>query len=323
VSRATNVTVSPHCAVWYERRLMFRFVPLLFLVACAVDATDDADWVSTDVPDETDLAPKADQPEITSTPVDGLALRSSIGRTEEGRVIRSASAFRAAFTGAPPADLDFDTEWLAVYSAGVQTTGGYKASILSVRLSDSGKTVKVTSKIEKPGTNCIVTQSLTKPVAVVRFAAQPSAHTSRFTKLRTTRSCGSVCGADLTSLLTTTTQGMLFPSESDFPLEVVSFGMQGAPTVAKLRTLTSTPASEVAEQRSFATQFDNLTTAFDPNDPVSVENAHRYQMLRDVLETNLTDLTVIRFSTIHIDVYIAGQSACGELIAIKTVSIET
>ena len=81
--------------------------------------------------------------------------------------------------------------------------------------------------------------------------------------------------------------------------------------------------STVTEQRSFAELFDDLTTVFDPADPAAVEAAERYKALRTVLETNLTDLTVIRIGEIAIDVYIVGVSSCGELVALKTVSVET
>jgi hypothetical protein len=303
---------------------MSRFAfPLILLVACATDAADDGAFISTDIPEDTGDG-KADGPEIPFVVVDNLSVRSSIGKTEEGRVIRSASAFHTAFGGTAPAGLDFDDEWLAVYSGGVQTTGGYTAAISSLHLSDTGKSIKVISKLTRPGADCIVTQALSKPVAIVRFPAQHSAHTSRFTKLSETRTCTpTICGSDLTALLTTTTAGMFFLSESDRPLEVVSFGMQGAPSLATLLALTNTPAGTVAEERSFADTFDHLTTVFDTEDPASAEYAQRYQMLRQVMEANLSSLTVIRIGEIAIDVYFVGVSSCGELVAIKTVSIET
>src|SRR5690349_16755891 len=108
-------------------------LPLCLVTACAGEASDDL--VSSEVGDATGDDAKADGPEISFTPVTGLTLRASVGKTEEGRVIRSATSFRSAFGVAPPAGLDFDTDWLAVYSAGTRPTGGFTAAIDHVRLS--------------------------------------------------------------------------------------------------------------------------------------------------------------------------------------------
>lgn len=301
-----------------------RWLALLFVsvVACADVGTDD-DFITDDVTETSNDDAKADQADLPFTVVTDLTLKSSVGKTEEGRVIRSASAFKTAFGTNPPASVDFSHEWLAVYSAGVKSTGGYTAEILHVRLSDSGKSVKVTAKLTSPGTDCIVTQALTKPVAVVKFAAQPGASTARFTKLSETKSCGAVCGAELQSTLSDAVLNMLYMSESDYPLTYVSWAGQGAPTVAKLRQLTSTPSSTLVEQRSFATFMDQLGEVYDPADPYAIEYASRWKQLRAVLEKNLTDLTVIRIGTISIDVYIVGKSACGDLVGLKTTAIET
>src|SRR5438552_3972183 len=116
---------------------MRSFALLFALAACTSAPADDGDFVSTDIPVDTD-GPKADGPSLEFTPVEGLSVRASIGMTEEGRVIRSAGAFKTAF-GSQPAPVDFDDEWLAVYSGGVQRPGGYAASIERISLPDSGK----------------------------------------------------------------------------------------------------------------------------------------------------------------------------------------
>lgn len=167
------------------------WLALLFVsvVACADVGTDD-ELITDDVTETSVDDAKADQADLPFTVVTDLTLRSSIGKIEEGRVIRSTSAFKTAFGTTAPANIDFSHEWRAVYSAGVKSTGGYHAESLHVRLSDSGKSVKVTSKLTSPGPDCIVMQALTKPVAIVKFAAQLGANTARFTKLSVTKSCG-------------------------------------------------------------------------------------------------------------------------------------
>ncbi len=306
-----------------ERAYMRRYLVLLLIpLAIACEDAPTEDLVSPDVAAATDDDAKADQSDLTFTVVDDLQLRSSVGRTEEGRVIRSASSFKSAFGTNPPSWLDFDEEWLAVYAAGVKTTGGYAAEIQRVRLSDTGKSVKVTATLSSPGAGCFVTQALTKPFAVVRFPAQPGASTSRFTKLTETRVCGA-CGPSLQSALETAADGMLYMSESDYPLTYVGWAGEGAPTVAKLSALLSVPAGTLVEEYAFSELMDRLGEAYDPGDPYIVEYAAKFRALREVMEANLTDLTVIRVGEISIDVYFVGRSSCGDLVGLKTTSIET
>ncbi len=305
------------------RTLFVSLILSMSAVGCASDAAEDADLTS-EVTEGLDDS-KADQADLPFTPVDGLTLRASIGTTESGRVIRSAASFKAAFGVAAPADIDFADEWIAVYSAGTRPTGGYAARVTRVRLSDTGLTVKVSAELSTPGEGCVVTQALTKPVAIARFPAQPGAARSWFGKKAAAVACTSpgLCGADITGALTTEVAGMTFMSESDYPLEVISFGQVGSPTIDNLRTLTGTAAGTLIEQRDFNDTFNRLTTVYDPNDPYLVEYAQRYLDLRGVLEDNLSELTVIRIGEIQIGVYVLGVTDCGELIAIKTTSIET
>lgn len=304
------------------RSLLVSLILSVSAVGCA-SAPDDDDLVA-EVTEGIDDA-KADQADLPFTAVEGLTLRTSIGNTESGRVIRSAASFKAAFGVAAPADIDFADEWLAVYSAGVKPTGGYAASITRVRLSDTGLTVKVSAELDTPGEGCFVTQALTKPVAIARFPAQPGATRSWFGKRAEAVACTApgLCGADITSALTTEVAGMLFTSESDYPLEVISFGQVGSPTIDNLRTLTGTAAGTLIEQRDYNDTFNRLTEIYDENDDYAAQYAQDYLDLRAVMEDNLSELTVIRIGEIQIGVYFLGVTDCGELIAVKTTSIET
>ncbi len=290
--------------------------------ACATVPDDDGDLVADQVTASPSDDGKADQADLAFTAIPDLSLKVSVGTSEEGRVIRSASSYRAAFGTAPPADLDFSQTWLAVYSGGSQTTGGYHASVLHVRLSDSGASVKVTANLDRPGADCAVTQSLTKPIAVVKFAAQAGATRTAFTKTTTTTACTAQrCGAALDSDVTALVQGMTYMSESDYPLVPFDYTGAGAPSIAKIRTLAGATGAGVS--RSFAAFFDHATTVFDPGDPAAVAYAARYQALRTYLEANLTSRAVYRFGAVQIKVFIVGLDACGNLVGLSTVSIET
>lgn len=112
-------------------------------------------------------------------------------------------------------------------------------------------------------------------------------------------------------------------SESDYPLTYVGWDGQGAPSVGKLTTLLNVTAGTLVEERSWSDTMDRLGEAYDPTDPYIVEYAAKFRALRAVMEANLTNLKVIRVGTISIDVYFVGTSSCGDLVGLKTTSIET
>ena len=81
-------------------------------------------------------------------------------------VIYSARQYRRLFGHAAPADVDFRREIVVFYSAGVQPTGGYEATVESVDLRRN--TLAVTTRLSSPGEHCVVTQALTHPYALVK-----------------------------------------------------------------------------------------------------------------------------------------------------------
>jgi hypothetical protein len=71
-----------------------------------------------------------------------------------------------------------------------------------------------------------------------------------------------VCGAALDTTLARATDGLLMPSESDYPftLENRSGAGVGALTVARFRAVFSVPSSQRVEVRTVASMFDWQST---------------------------------------------------------------
>jgi hypothetical protein len=90
-------------------------------------------------------------------------------RTETRRLVTSAADYRATFGHPPPASVDLAREWVVFYAAGARPTGGYEASVVSIaRRCDGG--LRVVTRLVSPGPACLVTQAITSPHALVRFA---------------------------------------------------------------------------------------------------------------------------------------------------------
>ncbi|MCC6996323.1 MAG: protease complex subunit PrcB family protein [Deltaproteobacteria bacterium] len=174
---------------------------LASLLACSTDPGDDpaaepdALTVQGEVESETAaLDDKADRPDLALRVVN-FTPPASVGRSETRRVLTTARAFRA-FMGVAPTGIDFSREWVVYYSAGLKPTGGHAASVTRVRSTDSGLTLKVTTRLDSPGPACVVTQATSKPQVLVAFARpRPAPSYVSYSTANTTRSCtSSSCG---------------------------------------------------------------------------------------------------------------------------------
>lgn len=108
------------------------------------------------------------------------------GETETRRLFKTSHSYHAYFGHDAPVDVDFTKEWVVFYSAGVENTGGYDASIDSLR--QRGRVLIVTTALESPGPNCIVTEALTKPYVLAKFD-RPTTRTTRYHTNDTVRDC--------------------------------------------------------------------------------------------------------------------------------------
>ena len=109
--------------------------------------------------------------------------------------------------------------------------------------------------------------------------------------------------SDVLDDLRSASEGLLYPSESDAPFELVRFG-------ALDDIITNRPFKEQTLDQFFA----ELLTSDD---------ADRYRALRQTLESRLTNLKVLRIGSIQVEVYIVGQTTTGAWAGLRTTSIET
>jgi hypothetical protein len=142
----------------------------LTFVACAVQPDDAA---SDDLEDSSGSSEDATTTAITTTVFSDP--NADVPTTAAHRIFTSARSYRIYFGHDAPASVDFAKSWVAFYGAGMQTSGGYAATIPSVSRSVSGKTIKITTSLQSPGNDCMVTMALTNPHVFVKFPKQPGA----------------------------------------------------------------------------------------------------------------------------------------------------
>lgn len=113
--------------------------------------------------------------------------------TRTRTLIRSASAYASFFGHAPPAGVDFSTEWVMFYAAGSQPSDGYQASF--VTLLRAGASLFAVTQLSSPAGSCKVNSATpTAPYALIKFPAQPGS-SAQFFKNDVTHdcTCGPVC----------------------------------------------------------------------------------------------------------------------------------
>jgi|JI10StandDraft_1071094.scaffolds.fasta_scaffold16852_3 hypothetical protein len=145
----------------------------------------------------------------------------------------------------------------------------------------------------------------------------------------------------LKSAVEVATQGLTLMSETDANLRFVSANAIGTTAITphlirqKLTyqhdrlidsvmsggtPLAKRTGSEVRDAQAFLTR---LATPNDPSDPASVDQARRFGELKTLLESQLTDMTVVRFGDVNISTFIVGRTKTGELAGILTGQVET
>ncbi|HET9953062.1 MAG TPA: protease complex subunit PrcB family protein [Polyangiaceae bacterium] len=91
----------------------------------------------------------------------------SAGEQETRELIVRNKEYVKLFGHKPPPEVDFAAGDVVIfYSAGVQRTGGYVASLPRVEL--RGQFLSITTRLESPGPGCAVTLALTKPFVLAK-----------------------------------------------------------------------------------------------------------------------------------------------------------
>lgn len=140
----------------------------LFAAACATDTAPTGDLALEDTP-ELDKADHLGE----SLRFEPLSVSLGQDRLEEGgqAILTSADSFESYFGVPAPTEVDWDSQWVAFYGAGLRNTGGFAAEITSLTLYPEWGGIVLGTEHTSPGFDCLVTQAFTWPHALVVFDA--------------------------------------------------------------------------------------------------------------------------------------------------------
>lgn len=127
--------------------------------------------------------------------------------------------------------------------------------------------------------------------------------------------------AQVTPLLT----DLLYPSESDEPIDVVETHLRttGPLTPSHIKDWLMLPPSVYVEERPEAEFWSPVTTIEEWFGDEERATAERFQHLKDLVDHLLTDRQVFRVGDTEIDVYLLGKPADGARVGLKTKVVET
>ncbi len=128
--------------------------------------------------------------------------------------------------------------------------------------------------------------------------------------------------ASLLEAIADACRGLQFVSETD--ADIIPFSAPNPESRSASAYLKALDIDQQEfEERDFEKSFERLTAEKDWHGPREKNRSAQFEKLRKILSDGLKDLRVIRVGKIRIDIYIAGVSAGGNLLGVKTKAIET
>jgi hypothetical protein len=126
-----------------------------------------------------------------------------------------------------------------------------------------------------------------------------------------------------TQALRTASQGLLFESETDAPLEPFEWpGEQGKPDKARVLELAKLPANTPVKTRSVDAFFKEATKEQSWQDDEEKAEVQKFKQLVRTLKESLSDIKVFQAGRGESDVYIVGRTDSG-WAGLKTKVVQT
>jgi hypothetical protein len=130
-------------------------------------------------------------------------------------------------------------------------------------------------------------------------------------------------GERLEQELADAARGLLFMSESDYPVEVVRWRNVPDVTPEYLRALAGEDSSAPVEAVSVEQFFRAMASEPGWKGAAEVAAARRYQKLLRLLREWLADVKAYRVGTINVAVYVVGRGPDGDWLGVSTRVVET
>jgi len=163
---------------------LFLTAASLSLSACSDELTVEDDSTAASV-EALDVA--TDQVGLAFAPVEDDQIDVPTSRPVR-KVFKSSAAF-ASYFGHTTSKVNWSKEWVVYYSAGMQSTDGHRASLLSIDYSKRNHRLEIVTAFESPGAGCDVHSLPELPYVLVKFPKQVDAQSVRYYREDSLRDC--------------------------------------------------------------------------------------------------------------------------------------
>ncbi len=124
--------------------------------------------------------------------------------------------------------------------------------------------------------------------------------------------------------LTTASQGLLYPSESDEPFTPLTWkAADGQLTKEMLLKRAHKPASSPVRETPLQDFFKALTTEQDWHGEEEKADVEKYRNLLAVIQKNLSDAKLFKVGATKVSVFIVGKTDEGDWAGLQTTAVET
>lgn len=142
------------------------------------------------------------------------------GKEETRRVFTTAQGYRDYFGHDAPG-VNFNTHWVAFYSAGNRPKTGHDVAIRAVSVTADGRVLKITTALLSPGPNCATYPLLTRPYVLVKFRRpQRAVNDTQFSARDGQRACSDQTLCDIKRCLPGTNCAfvIMYGTSSPYPV---------------------------------------------------------------------------------------------------------
>ncbi len=129
--------------------------------------------------------------------------------------------------------------------------------------------------------------------------------------------------ADPMNLISQASAGLLFSSESDYPLTPFTWSGQTPLSPDALVKFAGLPSSTAVAQEDFDAFFAPMLKLHEGASPEAQNRAARFQKLVGLLRQYLSDLTVYKLGAVEITSFVVGRLADGRYAGLRTTVVET
>ncbi|MFM8472480.1 MAG: nuclease A inhibitor family protein [Candidatus Kapaibacterium sp.] len=119
--------------------------------------------------------------------------------------------------------------------------------------------------------------------------------------------------------------GLLYPSESDAPIDVYVWrtAEQGAMTLDNIAFHLHHPEDVLVSESEAAEFFEGVTDVYEWHSAEEVEETKQFQQLRDVFFSSVTKPLQVWFGENKVDVLVLGRTSQGDYVGLRTFIVET